>query len=185
MLQNPHQQLPESGAAACCGMLLPLVLASLAARPFLEPSVGGRRVWGAMTSGLEITRMILISCQTLLVQQSSMFCNLNVLCLAALAAQTRLAPHVALRSLLLHDYSTVSWAPLVSSSRNGSGGVPSTLSKCTSWYFRVYAVVCFGGGVYSVCPEPLGVLTARRRRRIVRVSSFRVSSTASVFLNFG
>ena len=27
MLQNPHQQLPESGAAACCGMLLPLVLA--------------------------------------------------------------------------------------------------------------------------------------------------------------
>ena len=25
MLQNPHQQLPESGAAACCGMLLPLV----------------------------------------------------------------------------------------------------------------------------------------------------------------
>ena len=28
MLQNPHQQLPESGAAACSGMLLPLVLAS-------------------------------------------------------------------------------------------------------------------------------------------------------------
>ena len=27
MLQNPHQQLPESGAAACCGMLLPLMLA--------------------------------------------------------------------------------------------------------------------------------------------------------------
>ena len=26
MLQNPHQQLPESGAAACCGMLRPLVL---------------------------------------------------------------------------------------------------------------------------------------------------------------
>ena len=52
------------------------------------PERGPRWSW-AMTSGFEITSMILTSCQTHLVQFIAMFCNHKLFRLAALAAQTR------------------------------------------------------------------------------------------------
>ena len=39
-LQNPHQQLPESGTAACCGMLLPLVAGGVPMFSWLFPYEG-------------------------------------------------------------------------------------------------------------------------------------------------